>query len=224
MMRAGGQVDVPVRQRGLDFVDADLARRQRVRIHLHVHGVLLAPSTCTCATPLTIEMRCAMRVSAYSSSVHSGSVVRREDEIENRLVGRVHLGERRRRRHALRQQARGLRDGGLHVHRGAVEAAVEVELERDLGRAQRVDGGHRIQAGDGRELILERRGHRRRHRLRARAGKAGGDQQRGEVDVRQIADRQRAVRDHAEQRDGRHQQAGGDGPPDECFGEVHRIS
>src|SRR3984893_19257534 len=30
------------------------------------------PSTCTCATPLTIEMRCAMRVSAYSSSVHDG--------------------------------------------------------------------------------------------------------------------------------------------------------
>ena len=71
---AGGQVDVPVAQRGFDFVDADLARGQGVRIHLHVHGVLLAPSTCTCATPLTIEMRWAMRVSAYSSSVHSGSV------------------------------------------------------------------------------------------------------------------------------------------------------
>ena len=38
---AGGQVHVPVLQRGLDFVDADLVRRQRVRIHLHVHGVLL---------------------------------------------------------------------------------------------------------------------------------------------------------------------------------------
>ena len=33
-----------------------------------------APSTCTCATPEIIEIRCAMRVSAYSSSVHSGSV------------------------------------------------------------------------------------------------------------------------------------------------------
>src|SRR5205823_3802249 len=33
------------------------------------------PSTCTCATPLTIEMRWAMRVSAYSSSVHGGTVV-----------------------------------------------------------------------------------------------------------------------------------------------------
>src|SRR6185312_17304943 len=33
------------------------------------------PSTCTWATPLTIEMRWATRVSAYSSSVHGGSVV-----------------------------------------------------------------------------------------------------------------------------------------------------
>ncbi len=32
-----------------------------------------APSTCTWATPLTMEIRCAMRVSAYSSSVHSGT-------------------------------------------------------------------------------------------------------------------------------------------------------
>ena len=33
-----------------------------------------APYTSTCATPLTIEMRCAMSVSPYSSSVQSGSV------------------------------------------------------------------------------------------------------------------------------------------------------
>ena len=33
------------------------------------------PSTCTCATPLTCETRCAMRVSANSSSVQAGTVV-----------------------------------------------------------------------------------------------------------------------------------------------------
>ena len=32
------------------------------------------PKTCTWATPLTIEMRCAISVSPYSSSVHNGSV------------------------------------------------------------------------------------------------------------------------------------------------------
>ena len=107
---AGRRVDVPVPQRALDFVDADLPRRQRVRIELGVHRVLLAPSTCTCATPLTIEMRWAMRVSAYSSSVHGGMRRRGDHQVEDRLVGRVHLGEGRRRRHALRQQARRLGD------------------------------------------------------------------------------------------------------------------
>jgi len=35
------------------------------------------PYTCTCATPDTIEMRCARNVSAYSSSWESGRVVER---------------------------------------------------------------------------------------------------------------------------------------------------
>ena len=75
--------------------------------------------------------------------------------------------------------------------------------------------------GDVRELVLERRRDGRRHGLGAGAGQARGDQERGEVDVRQIADRQRAVRHQAEQRDGGHQQAGGDGTAYECFGDVH---
>ena len=46
----------------------------RVRIYLDVDGVFLRASTWTCATPVTMEIRCAIRVSAYSSSVHSGIV------------------------------------------------------------------------------------------------------------------------------------------------------
>ena len=86
---------------------------------------------------------------------------------------------------------------------------------------ERVDRGHRLEAGDHRELVLERRGDRRGHRFRARARQTGGDQQRRKVDVRQVADRQRLVGDRAEQRDRRHQQAGGDGPLDKDLGNVH---
>jgi hypothetical protein len=43
----------------------------------------------------------------------------------------------------------------------------------------------------------------------------------GKVDVGQVADREGAVSHAAEQRDGRHQKAGGDGPLDECLGYVH---
>ena len=38
---------------------------------------LAAPKICTCATPLTIEMRCAIVDSAYSLTVESGSVAER---------------------------------------------------------------------------------------------------------------------------------------------------
>ena len=43
---------------------------------------------------------------------------------QDRLVGRVVLAERRRRRHAGRQQRHRRGDRGLHVDRGAVDVAV----------------------------------------------------------------------------------------------------
>ncbi len=36
---------------------------------------LAAPYTLTCATPLTVDRRCAMNVSAYSSSAGNDSVL-----------------------------------------------------------------------------------------------------------------------------------------------------
>ena len=80
--------------------------------------------------------------------------------------------------------------------------------------------GHRIQARDAGELPLEHRRHGRGHGVRVRAGKAGADVDGGIVDGRQVAHRHRPVADDAEQSDPRHQQAGGDGTPDEDFREV----
>ena len=53
------------------------------------------------------------------------------------------------------------------VERGAVDRAVEVELQDDRGVAQRRGRGHRRHAGDGRELALEDGRHRGRHGLGA---------------------------------------------------------
>src|SRR5260370_881074 len=55
----------------------------------------------------------------------------------------------------------------------------------------------------------------------AGARQAGVDLSRRELAGREIAHRQRAVRDDAEEGDGRHQQAGGDGTSDENLGDVH---
>ena len=181
--RAGRDVDVPVPQRRFDLVDADLARRERMRIELRVHGVLLAAEHLHLrdAADLRDPLGDArFRVLVERPRRHRR---RRDDQIEDRLIGRVDLGEDRRRGHALRQQARRLRDGALHVDGGAVEAPVQRELERDLRRAERVDRGHRLEAGDRRELILERRRHRGAHRFGVGAGQLRRDEQRREVDV-----------------------------------------
>ena len=152
-----------------------------------------APSTCTWATPLIIEMRCAMRVSAYSSRVQSGSV--------GEVRARYRIG-----------WSAGLtlvKVGGVGMPWGSRREAWVMAACTSTAAPSRFrfrsnsrviwvlpsefERGHRIQAGDGRELVLERRGHGRGHGLGAGAGKSGGDQQGGEVDVGQIADGERAV-------------------------------
>ncbi len=140
---------------------------------------------------------------------------------EDGLIGRVHLPERRRRGQVGRQLAGGGRDGRLDVERRRIDVAVEVELQGDLRVPERAGRGHRVQAGDRRELLLERRRHRRRHRLRAGAGQTGGHLNRGEIDVRQIADGQGTIAEDAEEQDRQHQQAGHDRPADEEFREIH---
>ena len=61
-------------------------------------------------------------------------------------------------------------DGRLHVARRAVDLAVEVELDRDDGAAQRADGGDLGDTGDLGEAPFEWRRQRRSHRLRIRPG------------------------------------------------------
>ena len=56
------------------LVDADRARRQLARVHVDAHRELLRPKMLTCATPLTIEIRCATCDCAISSSTASDSV------------------------------------------------------------------------------------------------------------------------------------------------------
>ena len=194
-----------------------------MRVHLHVDGVLLR------AQHLHLrhagDHRNALGDAGFGVLVEGpeGQRGRSEGDIENRLVGGIDLGEGGRRGHALGQQAGGLGDGGLHVHGGAIELAGEIEFEGDLGVAERVRTGHRIQAGDGGELVFERRGHGGGHGFGAGAGQGGGHQQGGKVDVGEVADPQLAVGHAAEQRDGSHQQAGGDGPLNKGLGNIHRL-
>ena len=111
-----------------------------------------------------------MIVLAMSKTCGSGSVsdVSREDE--DGRVGRVDLAVGRPRRQVGGQLAAGGVDRRLHVARGGVDVAVEVELERDLTSSpSELEDVISATPGDAPEAPLERRGDGRGHRLRAGA-------------------------------------------------------
>src|SRR5581483_5895560 len=112
-------------------------------------------------------------------------------------------------------------NGRLDVLRGRVDVAIKGELQGDLRAAQRADGCHRIDAGDGGKLFFQRRGHGRGHRLRRGAGQAGIDHDGGKIDVGQVADREEPVGHDAEDAQRRGQQRGHDRPTDAELGQIH---
>ena len=138
-----GRFGVRVGDRRGDFVDADaVARRAAVDRGRRARRSVPRRRRCTWATPLTIEIRCAMVVSRVFVDRRQRQRRRTEHEEQHRLIAGVDLLVRRRRRHLRRQLARGLRNHRLHVLRGGVDVAAQVELQRDVGaalRAGRVD-------------------------------------------------------------------------------------
>ena len=84
-----------------------------------------------------------------------------------------------------RQVRSGGIDAGLHVARGDIDIAAEVELQRDGGGAERTRRGHLGEACDVAELALQGSGDGRCHDLRAGAGQAGGHGNGRKIDLRQ---------------------------------------
>ena len=86
------------------------------------------------------------------------------------------------------------RDRRLHVLRGRVDIALEVELNGDRRRAERAERRHLRDAGDLPDLTFERRRDRRSHSVRAGARKRSSDLNRREVDLRERCNRQKQER------------------------------
>ncbi len=150
--------------------------------------------------------------------------LRGEGEDQDRRVGRVDLAVVGEAGQVGRQLGERGVDGGLHVARGAGDVAIEIELQGDGRRAQRVDRGHLGQAGDAAEAAFERGGHRGGHGVGAGAGQGARDLDGGKIDAGERRDRQAAVGDEPGQDHRRRQQRGGDGPPDEGRRDVHGVS
>src|SRR5207249_3328079 len=101
------------------------------------------------------------------------------------------------------------------------DVAIEVELQRDGGVAERAGGRHFGDAGNASELAFERRRHGGGHGFGTGAGKRRADLEGGEIDLRQGRDREELVAQRSGQRDRRREQRRADRTVDEGGGEAH---
>ncbi len=155
-----------------DVLQPDAVPAERLRVELHAHrGQRAAADE---HLPHALHPRQALLDDARRRVVHLTRAhgVGGEGVDDDGRVRGVHLAIGRIHRQRRRQVGARRVDGRLHVARGAVDVPVEVELEHDRGRAERARRRHLGDAGDASELALQRRRHRARHGLRARAGKA----------------------------------------------------
>ena len=157
VQRPGGEVGVVGVERGADLVDADATGGEGAGIKADPHGVFLGAEHLDLGD--AIDGRDALGEHRLGPFVDFGERLGggTERKEENGVVGGVALPERGRVGHVARQPALHGSDGGLHVLRGAVDIAVEVELKRDRGAPQRAGRRHRVDAGNAGELLLERR-------------------------------------------------------------------
>src|SRR4029079_4978377 len=112
----------------------------------------------------------------------------------------------------------------LHVLRRRVDVAVQFELQRHRGCAQRARRGHLRDAGDLAELACERLGDGGRHGFRACAGQGRRNADGRKVHLRQGRHRQQSERHEPAERDCHHQQRRGDRPVTEGCGNIHGAS
>src|ERR1700730_16496872 len=145
----------------------------------------------TCATPEIWLICCASWASTASLTVVSGSV----SDVAAGGGGRC-----------------------LPVVGGAVDIAVEVELNRHRRGSQITRRGHLGHAGNLRQLALQRLRHRGGHGFGAAARQAGGDLNGWKVNLRQRRHRQQRIGNEADKQDARHHQRSADGVANEGGG------
>ena len=208
--RALGGIDRRGPDRSADVLQAYAHRRRHRRVDLNPHRRLLLTMIVDLAD--TGDARDARRQVILDVVVdrRDGQVGRGHGDRHQERVGRVDLLVGRRIGQALGQLAAGRADGGLDVLRGTLHVAAEIELHLDVGLTERAGGADRGDAGNLRQLTLERPRHRRRHGLGVGAGQARGYPDRGHVDLRHARDRQHEIGHQTDQGDADRQQRGGD--------------
>ena len=187
--------------RGIDL-DADGGLRAK---HVHAaHAGQDADPLADLRAPVVVELAARDRVA-------------RQSDVQNRLVVRIGFRVGRRRRQIRGQAAGGLRNSGLHIRRGRVDALVQRELQREAHVALRALRGHQFEPVDLHELPFERRGDVVGDGVGARSGIIRLHRNHRVVHHRQIVDREAQITQHAENDDGNRQDRGHDRAANEWF-------
>ena len=162
-------VDGRRRQRVAHVFEADAARRQRAGVDLDMHGIgLLAEDARFGDAFHRRQLLREDRVGVVVDPVDRHRVgMDRIDQ--HRAVRRVGLAVGRRAGQVLRQQPGGGVYRLLHVLRGGVDVALEIELQGDHRRSDAARRGHLGEAGKRGKLLFERGRDRGRHGFRAGA-------------------------------------------------------
>ena len=180
-----GRIGIGGRQRGAHAFQADAVFRQARRIDLDPHRRQRTAAQGHLADAGHLAQALLQDVGRGVVEAALAQRVRGEGQHQDRRIGGIDLAILRVGRQIARHvHARGI-DGGLHVARRPVDAARQVELQRDARIADRARRGHLGDAGDRAERPFERRREAGGDRFRRGARQAGRDLDGRKVDLGQ---------------------------------------
>ena len=216
-----GRVGVGAGERGADIVEPDTVIKKLRGIDLHPHGGLGAAAGDDLAHP--IDLGNFLRQDGVRGVVHAahGNGVRSERQDHDGRIRGIDLAVGGRVGQVGGKLSGRSVDGRLHVARGSIDIAAQIELQGDGRGTELARRGHLGNAGDPAELPLQRRSHCGSHGLRTRSWQTCADRDGGELNLRQGRNRQKEVGHGACQQHGDRQQRGPNRPADEGRRDVH---
>ncbi len=216
-----GLVGIGRRNGGPNILRRDAVGGKRPRIIVDAHGRRRAAAQRNVADAIDLRQFLLQDVRRRVVDLGVGHGLGLQVQHDDRRIRRVDLAVGRIGAQGRRQVGARRGNGRLDVAGGAVDVAVQAELQRDIGAAGRAVRRHFGDVGDQAEMSFQRGRDRGRHDFGRAAGHVGAHLDRRKIDGRQRRHRQDEPRRHSCQRDADGQEDGGDGPPDKGLGQGH---